>query len=113
VDGVLTKRQAREELIREIVRRLLAVARPRRVILFGSAAAARMTPDSDFDLLVIEDTVTDARRESVRLREGLRGLGLPFDILVMAADRFDETKDVVGGIALPTHKYGRVIYEAA
>jgi hypothetical protein len=27
--------------------------------------------------------------------------------------RFEETKDVIGGIAYPAHKYGRVTYEAA
>jgi len=41
-------------LEQEIVRRILAVAKPDRVIVFGSAAAGRMTADSDIDLLVVE-----------------------------------------------------------
>jgi predicted nucleotidyltransferase len=99
--------------LQEIVRRILAVSQPRRIILFGSAATGRLTPDNDIDLLVLEDAPQDPRQESVRLRESLRDIEYPFDILVMSTDRFEETKDLVGGIAFPAHRYGKVLYEAA
>jgi len=102
-----------ESLLREIVRRILRVSRPRRIILFGSAATGRLTPDSDIDLLVLEDAPQDPRQESVRLRESLGDIGHPLDVLVMSTDRFEETKDLVGGIAFPAHRYGKVLYEAA
>ena len=44
-----------ESLIQEIVQRILSVACPKRIILFGSAATAEMSRDSDIDLLVVED----------------------------------------------------------
>jgi uncharacterized protein len=100
-------------LMSEIVKRILEVAEPRRIILFGSAATGQMTKDSDIDLLVLESAPADTRRESVRIRQAVRGLGYPFDIIVMAVERFEESKDVVGGIAYPAHKYGKVIYEEA
>jgi predicted nucleotidyltransferase len=100
------------QAISEILDRLLATASPLRIILFGSAATGQMTPDSDIDLLVIERNPVNPREESVRLRNALRGLGHPFDVVVMAADRFEETKTVVGGIAYAANKYGKVIYEA-
>ena len=100
-------------LMNEIVKRILEVAEPQRIILFGSAATGQMTKDSDIDLLVLEPSPADARQESVRIRQAMRGLGYPFDIIVMAVERFEESKDVVGGIAYPAHKYGRVIYEEA
>ena len=43
----------------------------------------------------------------------LRSVGMPLDVIVMRTDRFEETKNVVGGIAYPANKYGRVIYKAA
>jgi hypothetical protein len=49
-----TSRGLPQETIDEIVRRVLTVARPDRIILFGSAATGGMTPDSDVDLLVVE-----------------------------------------------------------
>jgi predicted nucleotidyltransferase len=102
-----------EELRQEIVRRILSVAKPDRIILFGSAAAGGMTRDSDIDLLILEQSPGNTRQESLRVRRTLRGLGFPFDVVVMATPRFDESKNVIGGIAYPANKYGRVIYEAA
>ena len=102
-----------EAITREIVERVLSVTRPRRIILFGSAAAGGMGPDSDIDLLILEASPGNAREESVRIRDALRGLGYPFDVIVMAAGRFEATKEIVGGIAYPANKYGRTIYEAA
>jgi predicted nucleotidyltransferase len=102
-----------ERLRSEIVRRILAVTRPQKIILFGSAAAGQMNRDSDIDLLVIEATPQDTRRMSVLIGDALRGLGFPVDVIVMATDSFEETKNLIGGIAYPANKLGQVIYEAA
>jgi predicted nucleotidyltransferase len=102
-----------QKLIEEIVGRILAVTPAERIIIFGSAAIGNMTRDSDIDLLVLKSAPDNPRRESVRVRRALRGLGYPFDIIVMATERFDESKGVIGGIAFPANKYGKVIYEAA
>ena len=104
---------ATSELLDEIVARLIAVSRPVRVIVFGSTATGTATADSDVDLLIVLDEVDDARLESVRLRRALSGMGAPLDVIVMLTERFEETKNVVGGIAYPANKYGRVIYDAA
>jgi predicted nucleotidyltransferase len=102
-----------EQIIQEIVRRILSVAKPDKIILFGSAATGQMTRDSDIDLLIVEPAPGDQRRESVRLHRELSGLGFPFDVIVMATERFEESKHVIGGIAYPANKYGKVIYDAA
>jgi predicted nucleotidyltransferase len=102
-----------ESLIAEIVRRILTVTKPDKVILFGSAATGSMARDSDIDLLVIEANPGDVREESVRLYAALTLLEYPVDVMVMSTERFEETKEVIGGLAYPANKYGRVIYEAA
>ena len=102
-----------ERLISEIVNRVLSLVNPRRIILFGSAATGAMTFDSDLDLLVIEDDFTNQREENLRLRKALHGLGIPVDIFAMTSERFAETKDVIGGLAYPANKYGKVIYETS
>ena len=111
--GERTMIEIDSSLIEEIVERITRVARPDRVILFGSAAVGNLTPDSDLDLLVLERDVRDARRDFRKLREALSGLGIAVDLVVMRTARFEETKDVVGGIAYPANKYGKVIYVAA
>jgi predicted nucleotidyltransferase len=102
-----------QQLIDEIVRRVTSVVPAQRIILFGSAATGEMTRDSDIDLLVIEDEVVDPWEETLRVRKALMGLKIPFDIVMISRNRFEESKEIVGGIAYPAHKYGRVIYAAA
>jgi len=102
-----------QRLIEEIVRRIRSVTQPERIILFGSAATGEMMRDSDIDLLVLESRPANTAEERARIRASLRGLGYPFDILLMSTERFEESKNVIGGIAYPANKYGTVIYEAA
>lgn len=102
-----------ETLTNDIVRRILTVAKPDRIILFGSAATDGMTRDSDIDLLIVEPAPGNRTQESVRIRRSLRDLDYPVDVIVISTERFEETKNIVGGIAYPAHKYGRVLYETA
>jgi uncharacterized protein len=102
-----------DSLRSEIVRRMLAVSKPDRIILFGSAATGSMNRDSDIDLLVVAPASLNTIDERVRLLRALRGLGFPFDVFIIGTERFQETKNTFGGIAYPAHKYGRVIYAAA
>jgi predicted nucleotidyltransferase len=101
-----------DSLIKGIIQRILSVAQPDRIILFGSAATGKMTSDSDIDLLVLEEFSEDTRQESAHIRSRLRGLGLPIDVFVMTSEQFEQTKYVIGGIAYPANKYGKIIYEA-
>jgi hypothetical protein len=50
---------------------------------------------------------------SVSIRRALGDVEYPVDVIVMSSERFEETKNIIGGIAYPAQKYGRVLYEAA
>lgn len=100
-----------DALIEQIVGRLLNASNPDRIVLFGSAARGQMTADSDIDLLVLMPSVPNPRKESVRLRIALGDLKRPIDVIPLETSRFEEEKDIVGGLAYPANKYGRVIYE--
>jgi len=43
-----------DDLLQEVVRRILAAGRPREIVLFGSRARGTPRSDSDLDLLIIE-----------------------------------------------------------
>ena len=102
-----------ETLACEIVRRVLTVARPDRIILFGSAATGQMTRDSDIDLLIVEPAPQNRHEESVAIEAAIGDVNFPVDVKIIASERFEATKNIIGGIAYPAHKYGRVLYEAA
>ena len=100
-----------DELLQEIVRRIVAAVQPQKIILFGSAARQEMGPDSDVDLLVIKPC--GHRRKTARLVErSLIGIGIPTDVIVAKPDDIDRYKDTVGLIFRPALKEGKVIYAA-
>ena len=100
-----------EALLPEIVRRLERALSPQRVILFGSYAEGRPNPDSDFDLLVITRKRLGWRERRSRTRGLFRDMPLPIQVVTISLDEFERTRDVIGGIAYPAAKYGRVVYE--
>lgn len=102
-----------QTVIDEIVRRVTSVVPAERIILFGSAATGQMTRDSDIDLLILQNSITDRGEKWLRVQDALLDLRYPFDIILMTTERFEETKDVIGGVAYPASRSGKVLYEAA
>jgi len=66
----------------EIVRRIVAEAQPRRIVLFGSAARGELREGSDLDLLIVMPDGVHRRRTAQRLYTSLRGVGVPYDLVV-------------------------------
>ena len=73
--------------------RIIDLANPRRVILFGSQARETAREGSDIDLLIVEDRPMgdqrSRRREIARIRRGLPLLGVPIDILLFTPDEVE------------------------
>ena len=101
------------EIAEELKSRFLAAdgKRIRRLILYGSRAQGSATAESDFDFLVIEKDPVSKRDEMRRLRQSLSDLEYLVDVWVMGEAEFEETRNVIGGLAYPAHKYGLVLYE--
>jgi predicted nucleotidyltransferase len=97
--------------LREIVRRIVEVADPERIVMFGSAARGEMRPDSDVDLLVIKAGV-HRRHLAEDIHERMVGVGQPVDIVVATPDdiaRYGESPVLVYRPAL---REGTVVYIA-
>ena len=69
-------------VLMEIVRRIVDVAQPDQVILFGSAARGQFGPGSDFDLLVVKEGATDPRQVARQIHTQLFGISMPVDVVV-------------------------------
>ena len=80
--------------------------------MFGSAATGHLTRDSDIDLLIVEPAPKNRHEESLKIRDAIGSVELPIDVLIIVTERFEATKNVIGGMAYPAHKYGKVLYEA-
>jgi predicted nucleotidyltransferase len=104
---------ATPEKIEEAVRRIVQVAHPVKIILFGSWSRGNPRAESDVDLLVIERVVENRFAELIRLNQALRGLLLAVDILVIGETDFKEWAETPGSVYGAAWREGRVIYEAA
>lgn len=96
-----------DALITEAAQRLSTAAPDARVILFGSHARGEAGPRSDLDFLVVEPSVDDSAKESVRLRRTLRGLGLFADIVVVSEQEAEKWRDVHGTLIHAAFAEGR------
>jgi predicted nucleotidyltransferase len=95
------------------VRTLAEAARPQGIVLFGSHARGQAGPDSDLDLLVIEEHMDDRAAEMVRLRRALRYLRISVDVLVASADEVAQYAVQPGHVLYWALKEGRVVYGRA
>jgi predicted nucleotidyltransferase len=100
-----------DEILQEIVRRIVAAVQPERIILFGSAARGEMDTDSDLDLLVIKDC-GHRRRMATKIERSLIGIGVPTDVIVATPDDIERYKDTIGLIYRPALREGKTIYAA-
>jgi predicted nucleotidyltransferase len=100
-----------EALLQQVVQRTVGAFAPEQVILFGSQAEGRSTQNSDLDLLVIMPRRLSLRARLARTRGLFRDLPLPVQVITISRRDFERTRDVVGGIAYPAAKYGRVVYD--
>lgn len=73
-----------KDVLDDIVRRIVEVAKPERIILFGSAARGEMRPNSDIDLLVIKGGDDDLGRLTERIYQRLHGAKAAVDVIYAA-----------------------------
>ena len=97
--------------LQEIIRRVVEVAQPERIILFGSAARGEMGPHSDVDLLVIAD-VEDRSAVTGRIHRRLRGEHAAVDAIVVTPADVARYRNSHALIIKPALQEGRVVYEA-
>lgn len=97
-----------ERTIVQAVELLRRAAPGATIILFGSYARGTAHQDSDLDFLVIEPLVTARRAEIVRLRDVVRPLRIPVDILVISRKAYQEWATTPGSVLYEAAREGRV-----
>lgn len=103
--------QVPEKDLREIVRRIVEVADPEKILLFGSAARGTMGPNSDLDLLVIKRGDYHHITAAQELHCALSGIGYAKDIMVVTPEEVERYRDSFCLVLYPALREGKVIYD--
>lgn len=93
--------------------RLVPQFQPIQIILFGSQATGRATPDSDIDLLVVMPQVASKRQAAIAMRRCLADLPMGKDIIVTTTEEIARRGYIVGTVLHQAITEGKVIYEQA
>ena len=107
----MTNQTLDRETLDDIVRRDVEVARPEKIILFGSAARGEVGPNSDIDLLVVKDE-EDARGLVAQIQRELRGVRVAVDEIVVAPKHVERYKNSHALVVKPALREGTMVYEA-
>ena len=99
-------------ILDDLVARILAVAQPLRIILFGSAARGQMGPDSDVDILVIMPDGTHRRKTTQAIYRNMNGTGVAKDIVVATISDIERNKNNWSMVYYEALRDGKELYRA-
>ena len=97
-------------VVDKLVANVVSIANPHRIILFGSAARGEEGGQSDIDLLVVMPEGVHRRRTAQKLYREIKGLAVPFDIVVATTQDLEKHRDNDGLIYKNALKEGIVLY---
>ena len=101
-----------QDTMKEIIRRIVHVAKPDRIVLFGSAARGEARVESDIDLLVVKKGYRIAANWPQEIYVRLIGIPVPVDVIVVRPEDVEELKDAIGTIIPAALREGIEIYAA-
>ena len=99
-----------EATLQEIIRRVVEVAQPEKIILFGSAVRREMGPHSDVDLLVVKGGEFDQSRLVGDIYMNLHGVGQAVDVILVTPDQVERYRNTQCLVIAPALREGQEIY---
>ncbi|HGJ66806.1 TPA: nucleotidyltransferase domain-containing protein [bacterium] len=98
------------EILQQIIRRIVDVAHPERIIMFGSSARGEMRNDSDVDLLVIKDGNFDYYNLLGEIYMNLFGVGIGVDVIIATPEQVEKYKNINYLVIAPAIREGKEVY---
>jgi predicted nucleotidyltransferase len=99
-----------QDVLDEIVRRIVQVAKPEKIIMFGSTARGMMGPNSDVDLLVVKAGDFHRGKLTEAIYMNMFGVGQAVDVVVVKPDDIERYGNSHALVIAPALREGKVIY---
>ncbi len=100
------------KILQAIVQRIIEVAQPDKIIMFGSAARGEMGPNSDVDLLVVKRGAFHRGRLTEDIYMNLIGVGQAVDVIMVTPQELEQYKDKPALVIYSAMREGKVVYAA-
>jgi len=97
--------------IDELIKRVVKIAQPSKLIVFGSEARGGAEADSDIDLLVITQGPVHRGHLTEKIYMSLIGVGRAVDVIVVTPEDIEQYRDNPYLVIYPALREGVVIYE--
>jgi predicted nucleotidyltransferase len=109
---ILSRVRIPDEVIHELISRIVTKFQPQRIILFGSYAYGKPRPESDVDLLVVMDTQKREMQQALEIRQHVKPM-FGVDILVYTPSRIEQRLKLGDSFLKEITERGVVLYESS
>ena len=96
--------------IQNVVDRVVTAEHPDQIIIFGSYARGDQTEDSDLDLLVVYDTISEKGRKMAEIRNAIGRLAPGVGVDVLVSTRSEVADPPLGSALYFGIREGRTVY---
>ena len=101
-----------KKVLKELVSQVVAVAKPLRIFLFGSAVRGEWRPGSDLDLLIVVPDGVQCRQLARQLYREIHNIAIPYDLVVITESLLEKHAKTPGLIYQYALTQGEELYAA-
>ncbi|MBN2092138.1 nucleotidyltransferase domain-containing protein [candidate division KSB1 bacterium] len=97
--------------LKPIIQKIVNAGNPIKILLFGSRARGDAHSESDYDFLIIEESVEKRYKRAAKYRRALKEMPFAKDIVVWTPAEIDAWQSVPNAFITTALKEGIVLYE--